>query len=947
MSDDILNEFIIEAREILDQLDIDFVELEKDPENIPLVSNIFRGLHTLKGSSGFFALKRLEKVSHAGESLLGKIREGQIKLDQQKTTILLQTLDCLREIIEGIESTQKEPLGDDTQLLDNLQALSSGKAISSDSKEKTSPAVQEKPSAPAPSMPETSQLPSTPIQATVPPTPAPTPSVNSEDSDEQVLNQDNSPSSDQSDEEKIKVMIVDDSSILRKILESALNQDGGFEIVDRLANGLLAVQRFQISKPEVIVLDLEMPVMDGQTACVEIRKLDKNIPIIIYSSVGFPGSKVALDALNNGANAVVLKPSNVNDMSSAYEVLKDTLIVKLKEFVFLNRGKPPEITQNLTHTSPTTSQEPTQDLTTTQDEPDLGSKQIDPTKSHEVAAPVKVSLELLDRLMNLVSEMVLARNRLLPFTQEYSDHSFSNAVRTVDLLTMELQERMMKTRMQPISQVWSKFPRLVRDVATACDKKVILIQEGAETELDRSLLDAIRDPFVSMIRNSIDHGIEEPEDRIAAGKPEVGKVSLRAIHEGGMVVIEVADDGSGLHYDVIKSNAISKGFKTPEQISRMSDADLVELIFLPGFSTKKTVSNISGRGVGLDVVRTNIANLGGTIELNSERGKGTTIRLKLPLTLAIMPALFIRCETEMYAIPQNNILEMVRLDLEVDETGLEDFYGTPVFRLRDKLVPLIFLNQHLKFNDRMPAPDQAINIAILQSSGTRFGLVIDEVLNMQEVVVKSLGPLLSEVHDFGGATILGNGRVALILDVDGLAIHSGIVAKTQARTLNKPEVVEVSQEEETSMLLFELHGLEKIAIPLEYVERLEVIRPEMIQKNGRRNVVQYGRQIMELLYLEEFIAGTKSSTDHGTQNLSVIVHYVNDLPVGLVVAQVHDIIHVPKRLHEANPPQQGLLGCVLLNDRVINVIDVEEILMMSKLNAPANYPHVIEMDEQA
>ena len=938
MSDDILNEFIIEAREILDQLDIDFVELEKDPENIPLVSNIFRGLHTLKGSSGFFAFKRLEKVSHAGESLLGKIREGQIKLDQQKTTVLLQTLDCLREIIEGIESTHEEPPGDDTHLLDNLHVLSSGKPISNS---------QEKPSAPAPIMPETSQSPSPPIQATAPAqTTSATPSINSEDSGEKVLIQDNSPSSDQSDEEKIKVMIVDDSSILRKILESALNQDGGFEIVDRLANGLLAVQRFQISKPDVIVLDLEMPVMDGQTACVEIRKLDKLIPVIIFSSVGFPGSKVALDALNNGANAVVLKPSNVNDMASAYEVLKDSLIIKIKELALIRRNQP-DVSQHLTQVSAVSPQELAKDPVTSLDEPDSPTNHLDQSKSHEVAAPVKVSLELLDRLMNLVSEMVLARNRLLPFTQEYSDHSFSNAVRTVDLLTMELQERMMKTRMQPISQVWSKFPRLVRDVATACDKKVVLVQEGAETELDRSLLDAIRDPFVSMIRNSIDHGIEEPEDRIAAGKPEVGKVSLRAIHEGGMVVIEVADDGNGLHYDSIKSNAISKGFKTPEQISRMSDADLVELIFLPGFSTKKTVSNISGRGVGLDVVRTNIANLGGTIELNSERGKGTTIRLKLPLTLAIMPALFIRCETEMYAIPQNNILEMVRLDLEVDETGLEDFYGTPVFRLRDKLVPLIFLNQHLKFNDRMPAPNQAINIAILQSSGTRFGLVIDEVLNMQEVVVKPLGPLLSEVHDFGGATILGNGRVALILDVDGLATHSGIVAKTQARTLNKPEVVEASQEEETSMLLFELRGLDKIAIPLEYVERLEVIRPEMIQKNGSRNVVQYGHQIMELLYLEEYIAGSQISSVQGTQNLSVIVHYVNDLPVGLVVAQVHDIIHVPKRLHEANPPQRGLLGCVLLHDRVINVIDVEEILMMSKLNAPASYPHVIEMDEQA
>jgi two-component system chemotaxis sensor kinase CheA len=288
---------------------------------------------------------------------------------------------------------------------------------------------------------------------------------------------------------------------------------------------------------------------------------------------------------------------------------------------------------------------------------------------------------------------------------------------------------------------------------------------------------------------------------------------------------------------------------------------------------------------------------------------------------------------------------MVLLDLALDNRGLEDFYGSPVFRLRDKLVPLVFLNRHLQFNDRMPSPDLAINIAILQSSGTRFGLVVVEVLNMQEVVVKPLGPLLSEVHDFGGATILGDGRVSLILDIDGIATQSGVVARTQNKALNKMEPEESIREEEVSMLLFELIGLDKIAIHLEHVERLEVIKPQMIQKNGTRDVVKYGNEIMELLYLEKYIAGAQPKTYSNTENISVIVHYFNHLPVGLVVAQVHDIILTPKQLHEANPPQRGLLGCVSLGEKIINVIDVSEILMMSKMDQTNNYPQVIEMNQ--
>ncbi len=784
--DDILDEFIIEAREILDQLDIDFVRLEETPDDKKLVGNIFRAIHTLKGSSGFFAFKRLEKVSHAGETLLGKIRDGVLALDTQKTTILLSTLDTLRIIIEGIEKTHQEPEGDDTSLIKNLLALASGDEI---------------------------QTPLTP------------------------------------------------SSELT-----------------------------QVSTPDLVALIPEVVSAEVPAPTEEKTDVEKELP-------------------NRGSNTVTANTQSNNQASITNE------IVSAEE----------------------ASEESTEHVFA-----------ADPGKNIEVAAPVKVNLELLDKLMNLVSEMVLARNRLLPFTTEFAHHGFSSAVRTIDLLTLELQERMMKTRMQPISQVWTKFPRLIRDVSNECQKKVTLIQEGAETELDRSLLDAIRDPLVHIIRNSIDHGIETPSDRIAAGKPEIGKVLLRATHENGMVVIEIADDGAGVNFDAVRQKAIEKSLVSVQEAEKLNDLQLLEFIFLPGFSTKAKVTNLSGRGVGMDVVKTNISNIGGSIDIDSPRGKGTNIRLKIPLTLAIMPALFVRCHTEKYAIPQSSILEMVRLDLASDKTGLEDFYGTPVFRLRDKLVPLLFLNHQLEFNQNLPSPDEVINIAILQSSGIRFGLVVDEVLNMQEVVVKPLGPLLKEVQDFGGATILGDGRVALILDIDGLAVQSGLVAKVQSRPLNETSTSILENEEEISMLLFELSGLDKLAIPLEHVERLEIVMPNKVQKNGNQNVIQYGNHIMQLLYLDEYISGAKPHSREIEHPISVIVHYVNDLPIGLVVSQVHDIIHVSKKLHEPSPPQRGLLGCASLAENVINIIDVQEILMMSQLGEEqTQYPDVIEMSVSA
>jgi len=814
--DEILGEFVIEAGEILDQLDIDFVELEKNPDEKKLIENIFRGMHTLKGSSGFFAFKRLEKLAHACETLLSKVREGQIALNQEMVTILLEGFDALRIIITVVSDTKVEPEGDDSAIISTLLTIANGgvppaPVAASDSASLNSdmppPPVAAKPAAPAPA--------AAPPAAVVAPPPAPvaptpvSPSVSAQAesaSDEQIHDVDQAEEVDQSEQEE----------------SQATN---------------------------------EAPASASASNVVAKAAAEKN-----------------------------------PDASKATNL--------------------------------------------------------------ELAAPVKVNVELLDKLMNLVSELVLARNRLLPFVTDNTDLNFASAVRTIDILTLELQERMMKTRMQPISQVWGKFPRLVRDLSTDLGKKVELIQEGAETELDRTLLEAIRDPLVHIVRNTVDHGIELPNVRRVAKKPETGRLVLRARHENGMVVIEVIDDGAGINFERVREKSIQNNLYSPEKAAKLTDQELIETIFLPGFSTKEVITNLSGRGVGMDVVKNNITHIGGSIEIESPRGSvGTKIRLKIPLTLAIMPALFVRSEQERFAIPQNSLLEMVRFDLATDPTGLEDFYGTPVFRLRGRLHPLLMLNQHLGLSNRYPGKEDAINIAVVQSAGVRFGLVVDEVLDMQEVVVKPIGSLFKGLLDFAGATILGNGRVALILDVDGIAMSSGLIAKVQSRKLQDDQVADkqTDRSEETTMLLFDIVDLGSLAIPLEFINRFEIFEPERVQRNGSKMVVSYGDVIMPLVVVKDFIGGMQKQELDLSKPISVIVHMNNDQPVGLVVDQIHDIVQVPKKLFSLTPPQRGLVGAALMGEKVINVLDLQEIMMLRNLNhddAQARYPEVIEMGAQ-
>jgi two-component system chemotaxis sensor kinase CheA len=560
---------------------------------------------------------------------------------------------------------------------------------------------------------------------------------------------------------------------------------------------------------------------------------------------------------------------------------------------------------------------------------------------------IRVDVGLLDKLMNLVGELVLARNQIIQLKGASSDSTFVGATQRLNLITSELQEGVMKTRMQPIGNIWSKFPRVVRDLSVTCGKRVELVMEGEGTELDKTLIEAIKDPLTHLVRNSVDHGIEPPEVRTAAGKPAEGRITLRAFHEGGQVVMEVADDGGGLDADKIRNKALERGLITPEQAGRMSERDLLQLIFLPGFSTAAKVTNVSGRGVGMDVVRTNIEKIGGTIDLQGKRGVGTTLRIKIPLTLAIIPALVVKSGDSRYAIPQASLLELVRLEGDKARDEVEMLHGAPVYRLRGKLLPLVYLADAL--DDRTSTPPDVVNIVVLQADGSQFGLVVHGVQDTEEIVVKPLGKLIKATV-FSGATIMGDGRVALILDIVGLAKRSRVVAERAER--GRLELAANAggrdEAEKLTLLVFRSPDDGRMAIPLSSVARLEEFQRSLLEFAGNEQLVQYRGEIMPVLELDTLVPERRSIHRHSepqpTDLLQVVVFARDGNHVGLIVEEILDIVD-DSLTHRRPPGRAGVLGTVVIQGRVTELLDVEAVLRharpMLSMGAMASVPEEV------
>jgi two-component system chemotaxis sensor kinase CheA len=802
--DDLIKEFLIESHENLDRLERDLVELEKDPHDKETLSSIFRTIHTLKGSAGFLGYGQLEAVSHVGENLLSRMRDGLLVINPDIAGALLATVDVVRRMLGEIESTGAPEERDYSELIQLLDRLKEGPVAEG---EHAPPVGQ------AGSAAEPSAQPEPPAAPAEPAAPAP-----------------------------------------------------------RIAPAVSTPAPSAAPTPSSIA-----PAPAPPPAATPVPTIAAAAPLAVTAAPA----------------AVVATPHAAVPSAALAVTTATTAVVP---------PPPPAAAEHLEHRSSAASD-----------------------------SSIRVDVSLLDKLMNLVGELVLARNQVLQFTSKHADSAFTATAQRLNLITTELQGSAMKTRMQPIGNIWSKLPRVVRDLSASCGKEIRLEMEGSDTELDKTIIEAIKDPLTHIVRNSVDHGIETPGVRMERGKPAEGCLKMRAFHEGGQVNIEIIDDGGGIDLDRVKQKAIQRGIITPEHAARMSDHDGLHLIFMPGFSTAEKITNVSGRGVGMDVVKTNIEKIGGTVDLQSQLGKGTTLKIKIPLTLAIIPALIVSSGGERFAIPQISLLELLRLDPSDADQQIESIHGSPVYRLRGKLLPLVYLNRELKLHGTGAGAsgDGEINIVVVQADGHPFGLVVDDINDTQEIVVKPLGKQLKGVTCFAGATIMGDGKVALILDVLGLAQQSKVVAEVQSRNAHLESAADSrkQQDKRQTLLIFSAAPGTRMAIPLSMVARLEEFPRSSVEYSGGHPVVRYRGQILPLLKVSQYLPsnGSPQAEEEDGTAMQVVVYTENGKSVGLVVGKIDDIVSevITEKRHAYG---NGILGSIVVQDKVTDLLDVHSVI---------------------
>ncbi|MEO8024974.1 MAG: chemotaxis protein CheW [Bryobacteraceae bacterium] len=705
--------------------------------------------------------------------------------------------------------------------------------------------------------------------------------------------------------------------------------------------------------------------MDQELVEIEGRPGDQNLIASIFRTIhtikgtcGFLGFGT-LEAITHIAESILsqvrdgereLTPALVSLILESVDAVKEVLEViertgvegdneyldvrdKLRQFCEQSEGVPSVVTETTTETVSPVPEPIVPPNTNTVARTD---KPIDEAARPAVAdSTIRVDVVLLDKLMNLVGELVLARNQVLQFTTQQDDAAFSATSQRLNLITSELQENVMKTRMQPIGVVWNKLPRIVRDLAASCRKQIQISMDGADTELDKTIIEAIKDPLTHIVRNSCDHGIEAPAARMRAGKSPAATLSLRAYHEGGHVNIEIADDGAGIDVEKVKARAVQRGLIRSEQAERMSEREAVRLVFLPGFSTADQVTSLSGRGVGMDVVKTNIEKIGGVVDLASRKGEGTTVKIKIPLTLAIIPGLVVTSGQERFVIPQVSLVELVRLEGEAARKQIERVQGAPVFRRRGNLLPLALLNEVLKVEASAGDAD-AVNIVILQAEDRQFGLVVDGISDTQEIVVKPLGKQLKGLTCYAGATIMGDGKVALILDVPGVAQLSGVLGENRGHTSTDSSKTPRAHDEKQSLLLFRAGQIDRLAVPLSLVARLEELPSARIEYATGKRVVQYRGQILPLISLTEHFGGREMDPRNGNEETpevtQVIVFTDQDRRIGLEVDQILDIIeeHVTiRKAGSAADRYPALLGSAVVGQKVTDFLDLHAVIRLA------------------
>jgi two-component system, chemotaxis family, sensor kinase CheA len=706
--DELIADFLAEASEGLESLDNKLVELEKNPEDADLIGSIFRVMHTIKGTCGFLGLDKLASVAHAGENIIDKVRNKELKIDKNNISIVLEAIDVIKSIVEQISETGSEP-------------------------------------------------------------------------------------------------DKDYSDIIKKINDAA--------------NSAPIKEKSKVKK---------------------VKKVEKKV-----------ASSSAKEA-------------------SIKEDVEDSVVTKKSE--------------------------------------DSNDNKV----SYNAVQTIRVNVDVLEKLMQIVSELVLSRNQLIQLTRNSQNSEFTIPVQQLNMITSSLQEKIMETRMQPISSAWTKIPRMVRDLANDLNKKIELVMLGKETELDRQLIESIKDPLVHMIRNSADHGLETPDERISAGKPEEGVITLEAYHQGGHIIIKVSDDGRGVNVKKVKDKILQNKLATELELDAMPDVQIMQYIFSAGLSTADKVTGVSGRGVGMDVVKNNIEKIRGMVVMDSTEGKGSVFTIKIPLTLAIMPILIIESSKHKFGIPQINIIEMVRAD-SVSENLIEEINERKVLRLRGSLLPLIDLSEVLGIANEEQSNNVIHPIVICEANGNQFGIIIDKIQGMEEIVLKPVSKLIESISIYSGNTLLGDGSIIMILDPSGLAKYLKIKDHHSATKITSL-ADQIHTNKKSSFLTFK-SGMSYNAIPLELISRLEEIDASKIEMSAGKPVIQYRGSLMFLTFLPGYKLPKK-----GIHQVLVFTH--NQHILGLMVEKIIDIIE--QDIESSLSFEENDLNALVLGGKTVDLVDITQ-----------------------
>jgi len=892
--DDLLNEFLTETAESIDVVDVELVKLEQDPNNKEVLDNIFRLVHTIKGTCGFLGLPRLESVAHASENVLGKFRDGELEVTEGAVTVILESLDRIKEILAGLEATEEEPEGDDSELIGRLDVIAEGGDAESKAAAAPAAAAEDddtvdgeiidtslgralKPgevsleeleaafaSAPGP------ELDADGDDAAAAPEPAAAAAAPAEGSGDKA---DTSLYDRLGGEDTIAVVAhlvanrIDTTAALQKFF-AADNSDA--------------------RKNKITGLMLALAKDDSSAADAVARQL------VTASGFGDKEFTAFVALLKDALVECQVDPDTADEAAMSLELVRGEVLSSSKA---------------LTNTQQKPGQQAGAD-TSGGGEQKRGASQS-----------IRVNVELLEELMTMVSELVLTRNQLLQIVRNMDNSELTVPLQRLSQCTTELQENVMKTRMQPIGNAWAKLPRIVRDLTVELDKKIELEMRGAETELDRQVLELIKDPLTHMVRNSADHGVESPAERVAAGKPETGTIVLNAYHEGGHIIMEIRDDGKGISVSKLSQKIVEKGLATEAELADMTDNQVQRYIFHPGFSTAEQVTSVSGRGVGMDVVRSNIEKIGGTIDMNSVEGKGTVFQIKIPLTLAIVAAMIVEAAGERYAIPQISVLELVRASND-SEHRIETINDTPVLRLRNRLLPLLYLNEVLGFKTPDDRVEESGFIVVTQVGTFNFGIVVDQVFDTEEIVVKPVAPLLKDLSVYSGNTILGDGSVIMILDPNGIASLTASVSDhhEEAETTKEHRTTLTSNAE--SMLLFRAGDDSPKAVPLALVARLEDIEVDKFEVTDDTTMVQYRGNLMPI------IKADPAMSLQTEERQPVLVFSDRSYTMGLAVDEILDIVEEELDIKLASD-QSGVVGSAVIAGKATEVIDVAHFLGMA------------------